>query len=92
MSNVHVVEPHMLSQDEAKNRLSSFEEMLKKYHLSIEWQGHQAKIKGPIGGSIAVKPLEVEVKIELGMVAKMLGIDSERLTNSIRKRLKENLA
>jgi hypothetical protein len=59
--------------------------------LSIEWQGHQAKIKGPVGGSIAVKAQEVEVKIELGMVAKMLGIDAERLTNSIRKRLKENL-
>ena len=44
-----------------------------------------------MGGTIAVKPTEVEVKIELGMVAKMLGIDAERLSNSIRKRLKENL-
>ncbi len=91
MSNVHVIESHSLPIEDAKKKLSSFEEMLKKYMLSIEWNGHHAQIKGPVSGSISLTPHQVEVEIKLGMMAKMMGIDPERLSQSIRKRLKENL-
>jgi putative polyhydroxyalkanoate system protein len=91
MSNVHVIEAHTLPLETAKQKLSSFEEMLKKYMLSIEWNGYSAQIKGPVSGSISLTATQVEVEIKLGMMAKMMGIDPERLSNSIRKRLKENL-
>ena len=91
MSTIKVVEPHNKSADDIKSGLSQFEEMFSKYMVKIVWNGHRASLSGPVSGSIDIRQQELEVKIKLGMMAKMAGIDPQRLEGSIRKRLRTAL-
>ena len=91
MSNVNVVEAHSKSVAEIKAGLSQFEEMFAKYMVKMEWSGDRATLSGPVSGSIEIRSRELEVRIKLGMMAKMAGIDPKRLEGSIRKRLRAAL-
>lgn len=91
MSTIKVVEPHNKNANDIKTGLSQFEEMFSKYMVKIVWNGHRASLNGPVSGSIDIRPHELEVTIKLGMMAKMAGIDPQRLEGSIRKRLRTAL-
>ena len=93
MSNVVVNFPHSLTADEAKGKISSFEEMLKKYGVKADWKGHAAKLKGlGVSGSINISDNDVAIVVKLGMMAKAAGVDPVRLKASIEKRLTEAFA
>ena len=87
MSNVNVVVAHSKDPAEIKSGLSQFEEMFAKYMVKMAWSGDRAALSGPVSGSIEIRAREIEVNIKLGMMAKMAGIDPQRLEGSIRKRL-----
>ena len=91
MSTITVVEQHSKSPDDIKAGLSQFEEMFSKYMVKMEWSGNRASLSGPVSGSIDIRSQELEVRIKLGMMAKMAGIDPKRLEGSIRKRLRAAL-
>jgi putative polyhydroxyalkanoate system protein len=89
MSDVRVVEPHNTTPTDALGKISSFEDMLKKYGVKPKWAGTSAKIKSPgVKGRIVIDETNVTVELSLGMMAKAVGIDAGRLEGSIRKRLK----
>jgi putative polyhydroxyalkanoate system protein len=89
MSDIHVVEAHNTTADDALTKIGAFEDMLKKYHVKPKWSGHEAKIKGPgVKGSIKIDGSNVTVDISLGMIARAAGIDAKRLEGSISKRLR----
>lgn len=92
MSTIKVVESHQKSVDQVKAGLSQFEEMFKKYGVKLAWNGANASLNGPVSGSIVIDSANIAVEIKLGMLAKMAGIDSGKLENSIRKRLKTALS
>ena len=92
MSTIKVVESHNKNADDIKNGLSQFEEMFSKYMVKMVWNGHRASLSGPVSGSIDIRANELEVMIKLGMMAKMAGIDPQRLEGSIRKRLRAALS
>ncbi len=90
MANVVVIQAHSLGRDRGKAALSSFETMLAKYRVKLDWSGHSAKIKGVgVGGDVQVTDNQVKVTVELGMLARAAGIDATRLQASITKRLQE---
>ena len=92
MSTIKVVESHNKNADDIKSGLSQFEEMFSKYMVKMVWNGHRASLSGPVSGSIDIRANELEVMIKLGMMAKMAGIDPQRLEGSIRKRLRAALS
>lgn len=93
MSDVKVVEKHNTSPDDAMSRIAEFEEMMKKFGVKANWKGQKAELAGTgVKGSIVVDDENVTVEIALGMLARAAGIDSKRLTESIRKRLQKSFA
>ena len=93
MADVHVREAHALEPTEAKQRVLSFEDDMKKFGVKASWKGTHADLKGTgVSGSIEVTSSEVTVSLKLGMLARAAGIDAQRLEGSIRKRLKAALA
>ena len=92
MSTVVVKESHNLPADEAKARLSSFEEEIAKYGMKAHWSGHNAELKGTgASGSVAVTTSDVTITVKLGMVAKLAGVKPDKLEASLQKRLKAAL-
>ena len=92
MSKISIQEAHSLSQDDAKSKVSVFEDMVSKYGVKVVWSGYNAAIKGMgISGDIAVTPSDVTVNIKLGMMAKAAGVKAEKLEPSIRRRLVDAL-
>ena len=91
MSDVRATQAHAnLSLDEAKEKLGSFEEMMKKYGVSADWSGRHADLKGTgVKGAIDVSDSDVQIELKLGMLAKAAGIDPKRLQQSIERRLRE---
>ena len=90
MADVRVQQPHSFDLEEAKQRLSSLEEMMQKYGVTAKWSGGHADLKGTgVKGSIDVSGSDVAVELKLGMLAKAAGIDASRLEKSITRRLKE---
>ena len=93
MAEVKVAQSHQLGADEARARVTAFEELLSKYGIKPQWSGHKAKIKAlGVSGSIDVTDSRVDVALKLGMMAKAAGIDPARLEASIRKRLEAALS
>ena len=92
MSNVRVVEKHQLGADEAKNRVVAFSSFLESKGVKATWRGNSADIKGPfgVGGDILVTDNDVQVNVKLPMMARAV-IKSDKLENSIRRRLAEKL-
>ena len=89
MAEVKVTESHSIGADEAVKRMASFEEMVSKFGVKIDWSGHHAKVKGlGVSGSIKVTDTDATVVFKLGMMARAAGVDPGRLEGSIRKRLK----
>lgn len=89
MADVRVTEAHSLKPDEAIKRIASFEEMMAKYGVKSKWAGQSAELKGPgVSGTIDVTSKDATVVVKLGLMAKALGIDTGKLENSIRKRLR----
>jgi len=90
MADVRVTQSHALSLEEAKAKMSDFEDMMKKYGVSAKWAGAHADLKGTgVKGAIDVSDSAVSVELKLGMLAKAAGIDPERLHKSISRRLRE---
>jgi putative polyhydroxyalkanoate system protein len=88
MSNIVVRQEHSLSPEEAKSKISSFEEMMGKYGVKAIWSDNHADLKGVgVSGSIDVSESEVVITIKLGMMAKAVGVDPDRLKASIEKRI-----
>ncbi len=90
MSEVRVVQAHTIGADEAVKRLDSFEAMVSKFMVSLKWSGHNAKVKGPgVSGQINVTDTSVTIQLKLGMMARVAGVDAERLQGSISRRVAE---
>ncbi|MBT8470692.1 MAG: polyhydroxyalkanoic acid system family protein [Deltaproteobacteria bacterium] len=90
MADVRVTQNHTVSLDDAKQKLGSFEDMMKKYGVSAKWSGSHADLKGTgVKGAIDITDSDVRVELKLGMLAKAAGIDPDRLHKSIERRLKE---
>ena len=88
MAEIKVVEPHGTDVNDAIKRIGSFEEMMKKYGVKINWSGSKAEIKGMgVSGDIAIDETNAAVRIKLGMMARAAGVDPKRLEASIKKRL-----
>lgn len=93
MAQVNVQQAHTLGRDAAVKRLAQLEEMLAKYRAKLEWTGSKAKIKGiGVGGDVTVTDTAVQVQVELGMAARLAGVDAQKLQGSIERRLREALA
>jgi putative polyhydroxyalkanoate system protein len=68
--------------------MQSFESMVARYGVKADWSGNKANLKGTgVSGDIAVSDTAVTVTLKLGMLARMAGVDPERLQQSIEKRL-----
>lgn len=90
MSDIHVVEAHQSDIASAKEKVASFEDMLKKYRVKVVWKGNDAQLKGTgVKGGIQLDDTNVTVDVKLGMVARAAGIKADRLEQSIRKRLQK---
>ena len=88
MADVVVNQSHNLTPAAAKEKIASFEEMMKKYGVKAVWKGDSAKLKGTgVSGSIDVTSSNVKIFIKLGMMAKAVGVDPVRLKGSIERRL-----
>lgn len=88
MAEVKITESHALNLDDARKRIDAFQDTLTKYGVKAKWKGHEASLKGVgVSGSISIAASDVTVVVKLGMLAKAAGIDPERLSGSIRKRL-----
>jgi putative polyhydroxyalkanoate system protein len=93
VSKVQVRQPHTLGKAEARQRLQGFEELLRKYKVSLDWTGDKAAIKGMgVSGDVSISDAAVEVNVVLGMLARAAGVDAGKLQGSIEKRLKEAFA
>lgn len=93
MADVKVTEAHSLPVDEVKSRLGAFEQDISKYGMKLEWSGAEAKLKGVgASGDVKVTGSDVTVTVKLGMMAKAAGINPEKLSASIAKRLKAAIA
>jgi putative polyhydroxyalkanoate system protein len=89
MADVRVTENHTLGAAGARAKLGAFEEMLAKYRVKLDWRGNAAKLKGTgVSGKVDVTETNCSVEIKLGMMAKAIGVDAERLEASVRKRLR----
>lgn len=89
MPDIRVSQPHALPVDEARGRMSGFEEMLGKYGVKMRWNGPRADLAGipGVGGHVEVRADEVEILVTLSRMVTMMGIDPARLEGSIRRRL-----
>jgi putative polyhydroxyalkanoate system protein len=92
MSTVNVKQTHGLGVEGAKKALSTFETDLAKYGMKLVWRGDAAELKGTgASGDVKVTSADVTVSVKLGMMAKMAGVDADKLSRSIEKRLKAAL-
>ena len=90
MADVRITQSHTVNLDDAKQKLGGFEDMMKKYGVSAKWSGSHANLKGTgVKGAIDITDSDVRVELKLGMLAKAAGIDPDRLSKSIGRRLKE---
>lgn len=90
---IRVVEPHRLGTEDAIERISEFESYIGKLGVKSTWRGNRAELSGTgVKGSIVVDEKNVTVVVELGMIARMAGVDAKRLEGSIRRRLQEAFA
>lgn len=89
MSDVRVTEPHHTTPEDARQKVSGFEDMMRKYGVRADWNGTKAELKGTgVSGSIAIDASNCHVHVKLGMMARAMGVDPVKLEGSIRKRLK----
>ena len=89
MSTIKISQLHNLSIEEARGKLTSFEETMSKYGVSAKWSGAKATLKGmAVSGGIDISASKVDITLKLGMMARAAGVDPVRLKASIEKRLK----
>ncbi len=89
MATVSVTQEHSMGAGPAKAALGDFESDMAKFGMKAVWSGNQAKMKGKgASGEIRVTDSQVTVTVKLGMLAKVAGVDSARLQQSIEKRLR----
>jgi hypothetical protein len=92
MSQVRVEVSHQVPVTEIPGRLASFSQNLAKVGASLTWKGPRADVKGPgVSGEVVCGADRVTVLLQLGMLARVAGVDPGRLEQSIRKRLTEAL-
>jgi len=88
MGTISIRQQHNLGQETAQGRLQGFEEQMTKYGASLEWKGNRAEVKGMgVSGFALVTDDVVEITLKLGMIAKAVGVDEERLQSSLQRRL-----
>ena len=89
MSDVRVTEPHHTTPDDARQKVSGFEDMMRKYGVRADWNGTKAELKGTgVSGTITIDATHCHVLVKLGLMARAMGVDATKLEGSIRKRLK----
>lgn len=93
MPEIHIVEPHALPVDEAKQRLGSFGELLGKYGVRLAWTGNKGQLGGVpgVGGDVDVRSDAVEVRVKISRLVTAMGLDPKRLETTIRSKLGEAL-
>jgi putative polyhydroxyalkanoate system protein len=92
VSTITVTQGHALGVEPAKKALAQFEADVAKFGLKLIWNGTSGELKGTgASGDVRVTDSNVTVTVKLGMVAKIAGVDPERLKASIEKRLKSAL-
>jgi putative polyhydroxyalkanoate system protein len=90
MANIKITEAHTLGTDEARKRVTVFEDMLSKFGVKLNWSGDKASFKGiGVSGSMSVTDTSATVELKLGMMARAAGVDGDRLKGSISRRLRE---
>jgi len=90
MSTIHVSHPHGSNRSDARAKLLSFEEMMGKFGVVLEWSGDTAQIKGMgVSGHVSVDDELVEITLKLGMMAKAAGVNPARLERTIARRMGE---
>ncbi len=90
MSAIKIKVPHGTNRSDVRTKLRSFEEMMGKYGVSLDWRGDTAEIRGVgVSGRVIVDDADIEISLKLGMVARAAGVDPRRLERSIAKRLGE---
>jgi len=88
MSTIKVNQSHSLSREDAKARLSFFEEQISKYGIKLDWNGFVGALKGTgVSGGAEVGDKDVNITVKLGFLAKAAGVDAAKLESSIKKRL-----
>jgi len=88
MSTIKVNQSHSLSKEDAKGRLSVFEEQLGKYGIKLDWKDFAAALKGTgVSGGAEIGEDIVSITVKLGWMAKAAGVDAGKLEASIKKRL-----
>ena len=88
MGTIQIHHEHNLSQEETRGRLQGFEEQMSKYGATLVWKGNRAEVKGlGVSGSVEVGEGTLDLTLKLGMMAKAVGVDEERLESSLKRRL-----
>ncbi len=93
MATVRVKRSHGLGAERARASLDGFSADLAKRGAKLRWNGHRADISGPgVSGHVQVGETDVEVLVELGLLARAAGVKADKLEVSIAKRLEAALA
>lgn len=91
MADIHIKRAHSLTREEARARVQNAADKLKdQYPVKTEWKGqdHLAFTATGVKGGIEIKDNEVEVKVELGFLARAL---KGRIEEGINKSLDREL-
>jgi putative polyhydroxyalkanoate system protein len=92
VSTLTVIQAHALGIEAAKKALAQFEADISKYGMKLIWSGASGELKGTgASGDVKVTETSVTVNVKLGMMAKIAGVDPDKLKGSIEKRLKSAL-
>jgi putative polyhydroxyalkanoate system protein len=92
MADIHIKRAHNLTQETARERVKAVEAKLTaQYGMKPEWksQDQLAFAASGVKGTLEIKGAEIEVKVELGFMAKML---KGKIEEGINKTLDRELA
>jgi putative polyhydroxyalkanoate system protein len=92
MADIHIKRPHKFNREDVRNRVQkAASDLSQKYGVKSEWKGqdHLAFSATGVKGGIDIKDSEVEVKIELGFLARAL---KGKIEEGVNKALDRELA
>ena len=92
MPDIHIKRNHKYTRDDVRNRVQKATEQLKsQYPIKTEWKGQDQLNFSATGvkGTIDIRDAELEVKVEIGLLARPL---KGRIEDGINKALDRELA